>query len=72
MEKINTFHGDCMVVLRKKRNKRFSYGQWKSLSNNAPKDPGSYKIKGTSVSLKEKGVDRKNVGPNQLDLVFKK
>lgn len=34
--------GDYLVVQRKKRNKRVSYGQGKSLSNNMPRDPWEF------------------------------
>lgn len=52
--------------------KRVNYGQKHFLSNNAPRDPGSSKIKGLDVSLKGISVDSKTVGPNQLDTISKK
>ncbi|KAI5386992.1 hypothetical protein KIW84_073223 [Lathyrus oleraceus] len=69
---INVVHGDWLVVERKKRNKRVSYGQGKYLSNNEPRDSRSSKIKGIDVSLKGISVDSKTVRLKELDTVSKK
>lgn len=66
------FIGDWLVVQKNKRNKRVNYDQGKSLSNNAPRDPGSSKIKGIFVSLKRISIDKKIVGPYHLDKTSKK
>ncbi|KAI5418409.1 hypothetical protein KIW84_042880 [Lathyrus oleraceus] len=71
-EEIKATHGDWLVAKRKKRNKRVSYCQGKSLFNNVPRDLVSYKIKGIDVSLKGISADNKIAGPNQLDAISNK
>lgn len=60
---INVIYGDWLLVQRKKYNKIVTYGQGKSLSNNAPRDLGSSKIKGIDVFLKTISVDSKTTKP---------